>query len=152
MDADNITAWSAGSAPSLTYSKVDADNITNWSAGTLPTKGSNTTVVTGIQSASSTQPSFTGTAATISHKHTPNGTVTITTGAPGSGETANYTPAGTISNKSLTPAGTINSKSVSISGTTGETKITPAGTVSKPTFTGTAATLTTSAASDSTGT
>lgn len=149
VEADNIINWSAGSASSLTYSEVDADNITKWYAGNLPTKGSNTTVVTGIQSATSSQPSFTGTAATISHKHTPSGTITITTGAPGSGEAANYTPAGTISNTSLTPAGTISSKSVSISGTTVETKITPAGTVSQPTFSGTAATLTTSAASDS---
>jgi hypothetical protein len=89
--ADNITAWSAGSgsasltgsvssgpnrtvtltlshthtAPSLTYSEVKPHKITAWSAGTLPTKGSNTTVVTSIKSATSTQPSFTGTAATL---------------------------------------------------------------------------------------
>lgn len=136
---DDITAWSAGSgsftatisstsattpnkvvtlahghtAPSLSYTARTVTQITDWSAGTLPTKGSNTTVVTGIKSAKATQPTFTGTAATISHKHTPSGTITITTGAPGTGETANYTPAGTVS---------------------------------KPTFSGTSATLTTSAA------
>lgn len=132
---DNITAWSAGTLPSLSYDSVDVDNITAWSAGTLPTKGSNTTVVTSIKSATSSQPTFTGTAATISHKHTPSGTITITTGTPGTGETANYTPSGTVGNKSVT-----------ISGTTGETKVTPSGTVSQPTFTGTAATLTTAAA------
>ena len=78
-----ITAWSAGSLtgsvssspnrtvtltltkPSLTYEEVSADNITAWSAGSLPTKGSNTTVVTGIKSATSTQPTFSGTAATL---------------------------------------------------------------------------------------
>jgi hypothetical protein len=133
VDAANITAWSAGSVPSLTYEEVAADTITEWSTGSLPTKGSDIIVVTGIKSAASSQPTFSGTEATISHKHTPSGTVTISTGAPGSGETANYVPAGTLS-----------SKSVSISGTTNETKITPAGTVSQPTFTGTEATLTTS--------
>ena len=120
---DDITAWSAGSgsftatisstsattpnkvvtlahghtAPSLSYTARTVTQITAWSAGTLPTKGSNTTVVTGIKSATATQPTFTGTAATISHKHTPSGTITITTGVPGTGETANYTPAGTVS-------------------------------------------------------
>lgn len=138
--ASRITAWSAGrgsftastsstdstvpnkvvtlshthTAPSLTYTAdVNASQISKWSTGTLPSKGSNTTVVTSIKSATATQPTFTGTAATISHKHTPAGTVTITTAAPGTGETANYTPAGTVT---------------------------------KPIFTGTRATLTTSAA------
>ena len=130
--ASKISSWSAGSgsasisgsvstgpnrtvtlslshthtAPSLSYSSVDIDNITAWSAGSLPTKGSATTVVTGIQSASSTQPTFTGTAATISHKHTPSGTITVTAAAPGTGETANYTPAGTVGSKSVTYSGT----------------------------------------------
>lgn len=89
--ADNITAWSAGSgsasltgsvstgpnrkvtltlshthtAPTLSYSEVKPHKITAWSAGTLPTKGSNTTVATGIKSATSTQPTFTGTTATL---------------------------------------------------------------------------------------
>lgn len=57
--------FNAGSLPSLTYEAVAADNITAWSAGSLPTKGSNTTVVTSIKSATSTQPTFTGTAATL---------------------------------------------------------------------------------------
>ena len=69
--ADNITAWSAGSVPSLTSEEVAADDITAWSAGTLPTKGSNTTVVTSIKSATSTQPTFTGTPATLTTS-TPN--------------------------------------------------------------------------------
>ena len=58
-------SFSAGSLPSLTYSAVDADNITAWSAGTLPTKGSNTTVVTSIKSATATAPTFTGSTSTI---------------------------------------------------------------------------------------
>ena len=91
VSADNITAWSAGSgsasltgsvssgpnrtvtltlshthtAPSLTYSEVKPHKITTWSAGSLPTKGSNTTVVTSIKSATSTQPTFSGTPATL---------------------------------------------------------------------------------------
>jgi hypothetical protein len=88
--------FNAGSVPSLTYAEVLADNITGWLAGELPTKGSDTSVVTDI-SASASQPTFSGTTATISHTHTPSGTVSITTAAPGSGETANYTPAGTVS-------------------------------------------------------
>ena len=59
------TTYSAGTLPSLTHTDVTADNITAWSTGTLPTKGSNTTVVTSIKSATSTQPTFTGTAATL---------------------------------------------------------------------------------------
>ena len=47
---ENLTlTWSAGS----------------YTAGTLPTKGSDTTVATGISSATSTQPTFSGTAASI---------------------------------------------------------------------------------------
>lgn len=37
--ADDITAWSAGTAPSLTITSVACDDITAWSAGTLPTLG-----------------------------------------------------------------------------------------------------------------
>lgn len=45
---------------------VSNENLTlGWSAGTLPTKGSDTTVATGIQSATSTQPTFTGTSETV---------------------------------------------------------------------------------------
>ena len=49
-----------GSVPSLTHSTVSVGSASGWSAGTLPTKGSATTVATGIKSAS-----FSGTAATI---------------------------------------------------------------------------------------
>lgn len=137
---DIITSWSAGSgsltgsvsnktlvlthshtAPSLgkpANGTVVATKITSWSTGTFPS-----TVATGISSAT-----FSGTGATISHKHTPAGTIAITAAAPVSGETANYTPAGTVGSKSLTPAGTI-----------AEQSLTPAGSVSQPTFTGTAA-------------
>lgn len=72
------TAYSitgVGSVPSLTYSDVTVGSASNWSAGTLPTKGSNTTVVTSIKSAS-----FSGTAATITP--TIDGSGELTTGTP----------------------------------------------------------------------
>lgn len=80
--ADDITAWSAGStssiavasgvltftqgtASSLSYTARSIPNVTN--VGTAPSLTvTSTTVATGIQSATSTQPTFTGTAATIS--------------------------------------------------------------------------------------
>lgn len=56
-DVGTLPAWSATVAnETLTFS---------WSQGTLPTKGSDTTVVSGIQSATSSQPTFTGTGATV---------------------------------------------------------------------------------------
>lgn len=72
------TAYSitgVGSVPSLTYDTVTVGSASDWSAGTLPTKGSNTTVVTGIKSAS-----FSGTAATITP--TIAGSGELTTGTP----------------------------------------------------------------------
>lgn len=52
----------------------------SFSAGTLPTKGSDTTVVTGIKSATSTQPTFTGTGAELTGTFTgTEGTVSVTT-------------------------------------------------------------------------
>lgn len=72
---------------------------------------------------------FTGTEATISVTHKPAGTVTISTAAPTSEQTATYTPAGTVSKPTFTGTqATIDSS------------FTPAGTVSTPTFTGSAAT------------
>lgn len=57
---NSITA--VGSLPSWTGVVADETLTIGWSAGTLPTKGSDTTVVDGITSATSTQPDFTGTA------------------------------------------------------------------------------------------
>lgn len=60
---NSITA--VGTLPAFTAT-VENENLTlGFSQGTLPTKGANVTVVTGIQSASATQPTFTGTQATI---------------------------------------------------------------------------------------
>lgn len=56
---------SVGSLPAFSAT-VSNENLTfSWNAGALPTKGSDVTVATGIQSAISTQPSFTGTQGTV---------------------------------------------------------------------------------------
>ena len=56
--------------PELTTSVVNENLTLSWTdgtftAGTLPTKGSDTTVATGIDTATATAPTFTGTQATI---------------------------------------------------------------------------------------
>ena len=115
---NSITA--VGSLPELTMT-VESETLTfGWDAGSLPTKGSDTTVVTGIKSATATQPSFTGTGAEL--KATFSGTAGTATGK--------FTPSGSVSQPTFT--GTAGSAT----GT-----FTPEGTVSKPTFTGTAATI-----------
>lgn len=58
---NSITA--VGTLPTLTYDAVNKEYT--FSAGTLPTKGDNVTVIASIDSLTSTQPTFTGTAATI---------------------------------------------------------------------------------------
>lgn len=77
------------------------------------------------------QPSFNGTAATITAKGTPAGTVS----KPSFTGTA-----ATISAKG-TPAGTVSKPTFTGTAATISAKGTPAGTVSKPTFSGTAATI-----------
>lgn len=56
--------FDAGILPSLTYKEAASSKITAWSAGSAPTI-TDQTVVTGIKSATSSQPTFTGTEATI---------------------------------------------------------------------------------------
>lgn len=76
---NSITA--VGTLPSLTTS-VSGETLTiSFNPGTLPTKGADTTVATGIKSATATAPTFTGTAGTA---------------------TANYTPAGSVSKPAFT--------------------------------------------------
>lgn len=70
---NSITA--VGSLPNWTASVADETLTIGWSAGTLPTKGSNTTVATGIKSATASQPTFSGTAGTATASYTPSGTV-----------------------------------------------------------------------------
>ena len=112
VSGENLTfGWSAGS----------------FNAGTLPTQSSEATLVTGIKSATSTQPTFTGTAGEATASYKPAGTVSQPTFTGTAGEaTASYKPAGTVSKPTF-------------SGTAGEATVeyTPAGTVSQPTFTGT---------------
>lgn len=87
-----------GSLPSLTTSVANETLSIGWSAGSLPTKGSNTTVVTGIKSATSSQPTFTGTGVEL------KGAFSGTAGTA----TATYTPAGTNSAPNFTgTAGTV---------------------------------------------
>lgn len=68
-----------GTLPTLTTTVANENLTIGWSQGTLPTKGANQTVATGIQSATSTQPSFTGgrIKATASSVTVPTGNSTI---------------------------------------------------------------------------
>lgn len=54
-----------GTLPELTMTVSNETLTFGFSAGTLPTKGSDQTVVTGITSATSSQPTFTGTEDTV---------------------------------------------------------------------------------------
>ncbi len=103
------------------------------------------------------------TPASGSHTHTVTAKGTISSAAPGSGETANYTPAGTISKPGVstsntasgTPSATTDVASTShthtVSGSVAISEVavdathaanyTPAGTVDAPTFAGTAGTV-----------
>lgn len=102
-----------GTLPTLTMTVKNETLSFGFNQGTLPTKGANTTVVTGIKSATASQPAFTGTA------KAPTGSFT------GTGANLKFTGA------EVTPTG-------SFSGTGAELKFT--GTAAKPTgsFTGTA--------------
>ena len=118
---NSITA--VGTLPTWTATVANENLTIGWSQGTLPTKGSNTTVVTGIQSAVTTQPTFTGTGAVL--KGTFSGNALTSTG-------------------SFTPAGSVSQPTFSGSSLTSTATYTPAGSVSQPTFTGTEETITVS--------
>ena len=124
---NSITA--VGTLPSLTTTVANENLTIGFDQGTLPTKGSNTTVKTGDAAYEATAPAFTGTGAEL--KATFTGTEVE--------GTASYTPAGSVTVNSttsyLTGSFTGTQGSVSVSGT-------PTGTVSKPTFSGTQATIT----------
>ena len=121
----SVTAGSSASCTLPVFStSVSSETLTlSWTEGsftantptsvTLPTFSSQT-IVSGISSATSSQPSFTGTGVNLKF----DGTTMSSSG--------NFTPSGTVSQPSFT--GT--EGSVAVSGT-------PSGTVSKPTFTGT---------------
>lgn len=124
---NSITA--VGTLPSLTTTVADETLTIGFNQGTLPTKGANTTVKTGDAAYQASAPAFTGTGAEL--KATFTGTE-----VEGS---ASYTPAGSVNVGYVTSylSGTFDGAegSISVTGT-------PSGTVSKPTFTGTQATIT----------
>lgn len=159
---NSITA--VGTLPTFTAT-VQNENLTfGWDAGTLPTKGGNTTVATGIQSATSTQPTFTGgyvkatsseitvptgtTDITNSYVKLTNGSINVPTSASFTGTeddvSVTGTPSGTVSKPTFTGTGA--ELKGEFSGTQGSVSVTgtPSGTVSKPTFTGTEGTVTVS--------
>ena len=129
---NSITA--VGTLPSLTTS-VSGENLTiSFDAGTLPTKGSNTTVATTVKSATTTQPTFSGTTKKIVGAFS-TGSVT---------STGTFTPSGSVSQPTF--SGTAKRIKATFSGNalTSTGDFTPAGSVSQPTFTGTAGTVTVS--------
>lgn len=124
----NVGTLPSCTLPSLSAT-VSSETLTlgwtagSFSAGSLPTKGNNTTVVTGIKSATATAPTFTGTEVTGS---------------------ASYTPAGTVSKPSFSGTGTELKATFTGTEVEGSATYTPAGSVSQPTFTGTQGTVTVS--------
>lgn len=129
---NSITA--VGTLPSWTAT-VASENLTlGWDAGTLPTKGGNTTVATGIKSATSSQPTFTGTGVRLvtGNIAVPSAYTASFTGTEGS-VSVSGTTTGSVSQP------TFSGTKVQLSGTT-----TAAGSVSQPTFSGTQATITVS--------
>lgn len=112
-----------GSLPDFGATVANETLTLSWDAGALPTRGANTTVATGIKSATSTQPTFTGTQGSVSVSGTATGTVSKPT-FTGTGAKLEGTFSGNVLNS------------------TGN--FTPSGTVSKPSFTGTEATITVS--------
>ena len=121
-----------GTLPTLTTTVQNEVLTIGFSQGTLPTKGSNTTVVTGITSATSTQPTFTGTGAVLEASFS---------GTQGS-VSVSGTPEGTVSQPTFSGTGV--DLEATFTGTQGSVSVTgtPSGTVSQPTFSGTQATIT----------
>ena len=105
---NGVLTIGTGTAPSLSTSAMSSINVvSSWSAGSLPTT-KNTTVATGIKSATSTQPSFTGT-----------GTQLLFTGSSLT-STGSYTPSGSVSSTWTGTAATIKPTVTASSTTTGK--------------------------------
>ena len=151
---NSITA--VGTLPAWTATVANENLTIGWSQGTLPTKGNNTTVVTGIQSAVTTQPTFTGTGTvlsasfsgdslTSSGSFTPAGSVSQPS-FTGTGAVLNATFTGSSINSTgtYTPAGSVSQPTFSGDSLTSTATYTPAGSVSQPTFAGTEETITVS--------
>ncbi len=145
-----------GTLPAWTASVANEILTIGWSQGSLPTKGSNTTVATGIKSATTTQPTFTGTGARLEASFSGNSLSSTGTFTPagsvsqptftGTGKElkADFTGAATTSTGTFTPAGSVSQPTFTGTAMTSTGTITPTGTVSQPTFTGTEETITVS--------
>ncbi len=129
---NSITA--VGTLPSWSGTVANENLTISWDEGTLPTKGANTTVATGIKTATASQPSFTGTGVRLV---TGNIAVPKTYTASFEGTEDDVTVTGTPSGDVSQP--TFSGTKVQLAGQT-----TAAGSVSQPTFTGTSATITVS--------
>ena len=141
---NSITA--VGTLPELTTTVSNENLSISFSQGTLPTKGSDTSVLSGVTAALASTPSFTGTGSRLTATYTPVGTVSQPSF---SGTAVELTGAftgteGTVSGN-VTAAGTVSQPTFSGTGARLITAaFTPAGTVSQPTFSGTEGTVTVS--------
>ena len=122
-EAQIQTIDSVGTLPTFSATVTNENLTFAFSQGSLPTKSSARTVLTSIDSATSSTPTFTGTGTKLEGVFTGDTTVL----------SAQYTPEGTVTRPTFT--GT--EVDISVSGT-------PSGAVSVPTFTGTEATITVS--------
>lgn len=137
-----------GTLPELTTTVENEVLTIGFNKGTLPTKGGNTTVATGIKSATASQPTFTGTGARLVTGNISTADSASFTGTEGDvSATASYTPGGSVSQPTFSGTavrlvtGNIpvpKSYTATFTGTEGDVSVkgTPAGTVSQPTFTG----------------
>jgi len=129
---NSITA--VGTLPEFGATVTDEVLTLSFSQGTLPTKGSNQTVVTGIKSATSSQPSWTGTGVRLVTGNIP---VPSAYTASFDGTAGDVSVSGTTTGSVSQP--TFTGTKVQLAGTT-----TASGTVSQPTFTGTSKNVTVS--------
>lgn len=123
-----------GSLPTFGATVEDELLTLSFSQGALPTKGSNQTVVTGIKSATSSRPSWTGTGVRLVTGNIP---VPSAYTATFDGSEGNVSVSGTTTGSVSQP--TFTGTKVQLAGTT-----TASGTVSQPTFTGTSKNVTVS--------
>lgn len=145
-----------GTLPAFTATVANENLTFSWSAGTLPTKGTDTSVVTGITSATASAPSFTGTPVELTGDFVGSQGVVNVTGQPlGSVSAPTFTGIEGSFSVSGTPEGEVSKPSFTGEGVeligsfvgtefTSSGNFTPQGSVSKPDFTGTQATITVS--------
>ena len=145
-----------GTLPAFTATVANENLTFSWSAGTLPTKGTDTSVVTGITSATASAPSFTGTPVELTGDFVGSQGVVSVTGQPQGSVSAptftgiegsfsvSGTPEGEVSKPSFTGEGVELIGSFVGTEFTSSGSFTPEGSVSKPDFTGTQGTVTVS--------